>query len=223
MDALRLDVAVPGRRHHDAAPPRHRQALFEPPQANGPAADRRPLARRALHREGGGRRLRARRRVRLRARRRARALARSCSAAFLPYVVASQTIPILAIAPIVVVGLGLEAGRSPSAGSRVSVIAAYLTFFPVTINTLRGLSSADPRAVELMRSYAAGSGRSSGSCACPRRCRSSSPRSGSRRPRRRRRDHRRAAVVDPGRPRRRDPQLQPVLLAQARRTSGRRT
>jgi NitT/TauT family transport system permease protein len=39
---------------------------------------------------------------------------------------------------------------------RVSVIAAYLTFFPVTVNTVRGLNSADPAAVELMRSYAAG-------------------------------------------------------------------
>ena len=39
----------------------------------------------------------------------------------------------------------------------VAVIAAYLTFFPVTINTLRGLDSAQPRALELMRSYAAGS------------------------------------------------------------------
>ena len=38
----------------------------------------------------------------------------------------------------------------------VAVIAAYLTFFPVVINTLRGLQSADPRALELMRSYAAG-------------------------------------------------------------------
>ena len=36
------------------------------------------------------------------------------------------------------------------------MIAAYLTFFPVTINTLRGLQSADPRALELMRSYAGG-------------------------------------------------------------------
>ena len=35
------------------------------------------------------------------------------------------------------------------------MIAAYLTFFPVTINTLRGLQSAEPRAHELMRSYAA--------------------------------------------------------------------
>ena len=38
----------------------------------------------------------------------------------------------------------------------MAVIAAYLTFFPVTINTLRGLTSADPRALELMRSYAGG-------------------------------------------------------------------
>jgi len=35
------------------------------------------------------------------------------------------------------------------------VIAAYLTFFPVAINTLRGLQSVDPQALELMRSYAA--------------------------------------------------------------------
>jgi NitT/TauT family transport system permease protein len=73
---------------------------------------------------------------------------------FLPYIVASQTIPILAIAPMVVVWLG---GRGFPDWFSVSVIAAYLTFFPVTINTLRGLASVDPRALELMRSYAAGS------------------------------------------------------------------
>ena len=70
----------------------------------------------------------------------------------LPYIVASQTVPILAIAPMVVVWLG---GRGSPAWFSVAVIAAYLTFFPVTINTLRGLQSADPRALELMRSYAA--------------------------------------------------------------------
>src|SRR5207249_2704411 len=37
----------------------------------------------------------------------------------------------------------------------VSVIAAYLTFFPVAVNALRGLLSPDPRSMELMRSYAA--------------------------------------------------------------------
>jgi NitT/TauT family transport system permease protein len=71
----------------------------------------------------------------------------------LPYVVASQTVPILAIAPIVVVYLG---SLRVTAWLSVAVIAAYLTFFPVTISTLRGLQSADRRALELMRSYAAG-------------------------------------------------------------------
>jgi NitT/TauT family transport system permease protein len=68
--------------------------------------------------------------------------------AFLPYIVASQTIPMLAVAPMVVVWL--QAGWVS-----VAVIAAYLTFFPVAINTLRGLQSADPRAHELLRTYAA--------------------------------------------------------------------
>jgi NitT/TauT family transport system permease protein len=70
----------------------------------------------------------------------------------LPYIVASQTVPILAIAPMVVVWLG---GRGLPGWFSVSVIAAYLTFFPVTINALRGLQSADRRALELMHSYAA--------------------------------------------------------------------
>jgi NitT/TauT family transport system permease protein len=68
--------------------------------------------------------------------------------AFVPYVIASQAIPIVALAPIIVVGLG----RGLVA---VVVIATYLTFFPVTIAATRGLSSPDPRALELMRSYAA--------------------------------------------------------------------
>jgi NitT/TauT family transport system permease protein len=74
---------------------------------------------------------------------------------FLPYIVASQTIPILAIAPMVVVWINPKLPDPLAGWGAVSVIAAYLTFFPVTINTLRGLQSTDPRAVELMRSYAA--------------------------------------------------------------------
>ena len=66
----------------------------------------------------------------------------------LPYVVASQTVPILAIAPMVVIWLG-------AGPISVAVISAYLTFFPVTINTLRGLRSPHPNALELMHSYAA--------------------------------------------------------------------
>jgi NitT/TauT family transport system permease protein len=69
----------------------------------------------------------------------------------LPYVVASQTVPILAIAPMVVVGLG---SKGVEGWKAVAILAAYLTFFPVAINALRGLQSADPRAFELMDSYA---------------------------------------------------------------------
>jgi NitT/TauT family transport system permease protein len=68
--------------------------------------------------------------------------------ALVPYVIASQTIPIIALAPLIVfaVGQGIFA---------VVIIATYLTFFPVTIAMIRGLRSVDPRAIELMRSYAA--------------------------------------------------------------------
>ncbi len=91
----------------------------------------------------------------------------------IPYVVASQTVPIIAIAPMVVIWLqngwlsdsiitlaeslsaDRETARSLAAIVPVAVISAYLTFFPVTINTLRGLRSPDPAAIELMRSLAA--------------------------------------------------------------------
>ena len=68
--------------------------------------------------------------------------------AFVPYVVASQTVPIIAIAPMITFAFG---GNVTS----VVVIATYLTFFPVTIAMIRGLRSLDPRALELTRSYAA--------------------------------------------------------------------
>lgn len=67
---------------------------------------------------------------------------------FVPYVVASQTVPIVALAPLIVVAFGRGL-------TSVVIIATYLTFFPVTIAVMRGLRSPDPRAVELMRSYAA--------------------------------------------------------------------
>jgi NitT/TauT family transport system permease protein len=73
---------------------------------------------------------------------------------FLPYIVASQTIPILAVAPMVVVWVNPKLPESFRDWGAVSLIAAFLTFFPVAINSLRGLTSADPRALELMRSYA---------------------------------------------------------------------
>ncbi|MBP7999171.1 MAG: ABC transporter permease [Chloroflexi bacterium] len=66
----------------------------------------------------------------------------------LPYVVASQTVPIIAIAPMIVAWLGQ--GTAP-----IAVISAYLAFFPVTINTLRGLLSPEAMKLDLLHSYAA--------------------------------------------------------------------
>ncbi len=68
--------------------------------------------------------------------------------AFVPYVIASQTVPIVALAPMIVFAFGQGV-------LSVVIIATYLTFFPVTIAGIRGLTSPDPRALELMRSYAA--------------------------------------------------------------------
>lgn len=65
-----------------------------------------------------------------------------------PYAVASQMIPILGLAPIV---YGIV---HDDQASRI-IISAYITFFPVALNTLRGLRSVEPSAIELMYSYAA--------------------------------------------------------------------
>ena len=69
----------------------------------------------------------------------------------MPWVVASQTVPLLAIAPMVVLWAGKA--RLPL-WVAVAAIAAFLSFFPVTINTVRGLRSPLPTATELFRSYA---------------------------------------------------------------------
>ncbi|HSM02627.1 MAG TPA: ABC transporter permease [Acidimicrobiia bacterium] len=81
----------------------------------------------------------------------------------MPFVVASQTVPLIAIAPMIVIWGGQGAWPSwlvdafllSDTEFSVAVISAYLTFFPVTINSLRGLRSPDPQAIELMRSVAA--------------------------------------------------------------------
>jgi NitT/TauT family transport system permease protein len=72
--------------------------------------------------------------------------------ALVPYVIASQTVPIIALAPMIVFAFGANV-------TSVVIITTYLTFFPVTIAMIRGLRSFDPRAMELMRSYAASRGR----------------------------------------------------------------
>ena len=158
-------------RPHDAAHLGHRRPALRALAAKRPAAHRGALGRGALHGEGGGGRLRARRDRRLPDRRPARPLD-LLRRGLLPYVVASQTIPILAIAPMVVIWLG---GRGLPTWFPVSVIAAYLTFFPVTINAIRGLELADPRALDLMNSYAAGRWAVLWKLRSPRRSRISSP------------------------------------------------
>ncbi len=64
--------------------------------------------------------------------------------AFYPLLVASQTIPIVAIAPILVVWFGFGIGPK-------LWIIALICFFPITVNTLDGLRSVDPEAAKMMR------------------------------------------------------------------------
>jgi NitT/TauT family transport system permease protein len=70
----------------------------------------------------------------------------------MPYLVVSQTIPLIAIAPMVVIWVR---SNGWPAWTGVAAISAYLTFFPVTVNMLRGLTSPSATSLELMRSYAA--------------------------------------------------------------------
>jgi NitT/TauT family transport system permease protein len=70
----------------------------------------------------------------------------------LPYVILSQTVPLVALAPLVA-GWG---GTIMPPWATVAVIASYLAFFPVAVGLLRGLQSPSTAGVELMRSYAAG-------------------------------------------------------------------
>ena len=77
---------------------------------------------------------------------------RALESSLLPWVVASQTIPLLALAPMIIVVLasvGLT-GLFPKA-----VISMYLSFFPVTIGMVKGLRSPEPMQLDLLRTYAA--------------------------------------------------------------------
>ncbi|WP_419874373.1 ABC transporter permease [Candidatus Pristimantibacillus sp. PTI5] len=75
-------------------------------------------------------------------------LSRTAENTLSPYMVASQMIPIIGLAPIIY-GIIHDAALS-----RI-LMAGYVTFFPVTINMLRGLQSIMPEQLELMRSYGA--------------------------------------------------------------------
>jgi NitT/TauT family transport system permease protein len=70
----------------------------------------------------------------------------------MPWIIASQTVPILAIAPMIIVVLGSIGfvGLVPKA-----IISAYLCFFPVTIGMVKGLTSPETMRLDLMRTYSA--------------------------------------------------------------------
>lgn len=72
------------------------------------------------------------------------------SKSLMPWIIASQTIPILAIAPMVIVVLGSMGftGLLPK-----SLISMYLCFFPVTIGMVKGLTSPEVMQLDLMRTY----------------------------------------------------------------------
>jgi NitT/TauT family transport system permease protein len=71
----------------------------------------------------------------------------------LPVAIGASTIPIIAFAPITKNWFGYD-----NPVSRMTIVA-LLVFFPVMVNTIRGLTNVDPAALELMRSYAASDGR----------------------------------------------------------------
>jgi len=75
---------------------------------------------------------------------------RALGAALMPYAIAANAVPIIAFAPITNNWFGTLNQLSKM------VIAAVLCFFPVLVNSLRGLTSVRPQQIELMRSYAAG-------------------------------------------------------------------
>jgi NitT/TauT family transport system permease protein len=75
---------------------------------------------------------------------------RGLGSAIMPYAIAANAIPIIAFAPITNNWFGAIDPESKMA------IAAIICFFPVFVNTLRGLTSVRPEQIELMRSYAAG-------------------------------------------------------------------
>lgn len=75
----------------------------------------------------------------------------------LPFVIASQTVPLIALAPLIV-GIGNRISIGPvqwTTTYSVMFIAAYLAFFPLSVGALRGLQAPSATSLELMRSYAA--------------------------------------------------------------------
>ncbi|MCA1554531.1 MAG: ABC transporter permease [Chloroflexi bacterium] len=68
--------------------------------------------------------------------------------ALVPYAIATNAVPIIALAPLSIVWFGIDEG------SKVAIVA-IMTFFPMMLSTFRGLTTCAPASLELMHSYAA--------------------------------------------------------------------
>lgn len=75
--------------------------------------------------------------------------------ALLPWVIASQTVPIIALVPVLLLLLGNVGVTVQTSLVPAALIGAYIAFFPVTVGTVTGLRSVDPLSLDLMKSYAA--------------------------------------------------------------------
>jgi NitT/TauT family transport system permease protein len=82
-------------------------------------------------------------------------LFRPLEQALLPWVIASQTVPIIALVPVLLLVLGNFGITIQTSLLPTAIIGAYIAFFPVVVGTVKGLRSVDPLALDLMRSYAA--------------------------------------------------------------------
>lgn len=80
---------------------------------------------------------------------------RPAERALLPWVIASQTVPIIALVPVLLLLLGNVGVTVQTSLVPAALIGAYIAFFPVAVGTVTGLRSVDPLALDLMKSYAA--------------------------------------------------------------------
>ncbi len=82
-------------------------------------------------------------------------LFRPLERALLPWTIASQTIPIIALVPVLLLVLGNFGITIQTSLLPTAIIGAYICFFPVVVSTVKGLRAVDPLALDLMKSYAA--------------------------------------------------------------------
>jgi NitT/TauT family transport system permease protein len=82
-------------------------------------------------------------------------LFRPLERALLPWTIASQTIPIIALVPVLLLVLGNFGITIQTSLLPTALVGAYICFFPVVISTVKGLRAVEPLILDLMKSYAA--------------------------------------------------------------------